>query len=75
MKVDPERLRQTVEGIAAAYEDPEQVVKWYYSRKDQMAELESVVLEDQVVDWILGQAQVTEKETAFNELMKVGQGS
>lgn len=75
MKVDPERLRSTVENIAAAYEDPEQVVKWYYSRKDQMSELESVVLEDQVVDWILGQAQITEKETPFNELMKVGEGA
>jgi trigger factor len=75
MKVDPERLRSTIENIAAAYEDPEQVVKWYYSRKDQMSELESVVLEDQVVDWILGQAQVTEKETPFNELMKVGEGA
>lgn len=73
MKVDPDRLRQTVETIAAAYEEPEQVVKWYYGRKDQMAELESVVLEEQVVDWILGQAQVADKETPFNELMKVGQ--
>lgn len=70
IKVDADRLRAAVDGIAATYEQPEEVVKWYYSHKEHLSELESVVLEDQVVDWVLGQAQVVEKPVSFDDVMK-----
>ncbi len=69
IKVDPERVKKTIENIARPYEQPEEVIKWYYSDKRRLAEVESVVLEEQVVDWVMEQAKVEEKSYNFDELM------
>lgn len=69
MKADAERVKETVESMASTYENPDEVVSWYYSNKEQMAALEALVLEEQVVDWILDKAVVTEKSMTFDELM------
>ena len=68
MKADAGRIKAEVESIASAYGEPEDVIKWYYSNQQRMQEVESMVLEDQVVDWVLEQAQVTDKMTTFDEL-------
>ncbi len=68
--VDPQRVRRTIEEFASSYEQPEDVVKWYYNDREQLAAVESVVLEDQVVDWVLQQAAVEEQPAEFDELME-----
>jgi len=69
LKVEPAKLRKAVEEIAAGYEHPEEVMKYYYSNKDRLSEIESVVLEDQAVEWVVSQASVTDTNTTFNQLM------
>jgi len=69
IKVSPAKLREMVEGIAASYESPEEVIKYYYGNKQRMNEIENYALEEEVVDWILGQANVSEKTATFDEIM------
>jgi len=69
LKVEPAKLRQTIENIAASYERPEEVIKYYYGDKERLSEIENLVLEDEAIDWVVTQASVTDKETTFNELM------
>lgn len=69
LKVDGDRVRATIEKFAATYEQPEDVVKWYYSNKEQLSNVESMVLEDQLVDWVLEKAQISDDPTTFEEIM------
>lgn len=69
LKVDGERVRATVEQLAAGYEQPEEVVKWYYSNQEHLSNVESMVLEDQLVDWVMEQAQVADESMSFDDLM------
>lgn len=71
IQVDPARVRRTVETLAASYENPEEVVKWYYENRDALASAQSLVLEEQVVEWLLGQAEVEEKTCTFDELTEI----
>ncbi|MEE9287324.1 MAG: trigger factor [Gammaproteobacteria bacterium] len=73
LKPDAGRVRAAVEGIAASYADPSVVINWYYSDRTRLTEVESAVLEEEVVNWILDRAQVNEVETAFDALMNKGQ--
>ncbi|MBU0593907.1 MAG: trigger factor [Gammaproteobacteria bacterium] len=65
----PEQIRAQVEEVAQSYEDPDSVVKYFYSNPQQMAEIESLVLEGNVVEWVLTRAQVVDAPTVFDELM------
>ena len=65
----PEQVRAEVEEQAQSYEKPEQVVKWYYQNPDRLREIESVVIENNVVEWAMRTAQVEDKAIAFDELM------
>lgn len=69
IQVSPAKLREIVEGIAASYESPEEVIKYYYGNKQRMNEIENYALEEQVVDWVLSQASITEKKSSFDEIM------
>jgi trigger factor len=71
--VPPARLREAVEKLAASYERPEEVVKYYYGDKDRLKELENVTLEEMAVETVLEQAKVTDKATSFDALMNPGQ--
>lgn len=71
IQVDPERVRRTVETLAASYENPAEVVKWYYENREALASAQSLVLEEQVVEWLLGQAQVEAKACTFDELTEI----
>ena len=71
IQVDPERVRRTVETLAASYENPDEVVKWYYENRDALVSAQSLVLEEQVVEWILSQAQVEETPCSFDELAEI----
>ncbi|WP_017940841.1 MULTISPECIES: trigger factor [unclassified Thioalkalivibrio] len=68
-EVDAERVERDLEEMAATYEDPEEVKNYYRSNPQAKSNLESLVLEDQVVDWVVDQAKVTEKETSFQDVM------
>lgn len=69
LKVEPEQVRARIEEIAAPYEHPEEVVKWYQSDRQRLSEIESLVFEDQVIDWVVDQAKVVEKPVSFDEIM------
>lgn len=69
IKADADNVRAEIEKMAAAYHDPQEVINWYYQDKNRLTEIESMVLENLVVDWVLDQAQVTDKMTSFEELM------
>jgi trigger factor len=69
IEVDAARVRAKVEEFASTYEEPDEVVKWYYGNREQLAGVESMVHEDQVVDWTLEQVNVTERSMTFDELM------
>lgn len=69
LKADADALRGKVEQMAVDYDEPEEVVKWFYADQRRLGEVESLVLEERVVDWVLGQVQVTEKSQDFSELM------
>jgi trigger factor len=75
LKVDPARVRATVDTIAAAYDEPSAVVKWYFEDRQRLADIEMSALEDQAIDWVLERAQVTEQSTPFDDLMNTGQTS
>ncbi|TVT55098.1 MAG: trigger factor [Azoarcus sp. PHD] len=65
----PEQVRALVEEMAESYEDPSELVRWYYAQPDRLAQAEAVVIEDNVVAWVASQAQTTDKPVAFDELM------
>lgn len=71
--VPPARLREAVEKLAASYERPEEVVKYYYGDKDRLKEVENVTLEEMAVEAVLEQAKVSDKPTSFDALMNSGQ--
>ena len=73
LKAEPTKVRDILEKNAASYEDPGAVVNWYYSDKNRLAEVEAVVLENEVIDWVVNKATVTERILRFDELMNKGQ--
>ena len=70
LKPDDARVRTLIEEMASAYQEPEQVVAWYYKNEQQMSEVRSVVLEEQVVDTVLEKAKVTDKTVSYEEAIK-----
>jgi len=65
----PEQIRALIAEQAQSYEDPDQVMQWYYQNPERMREIESLALEENVVAWVAGQAQVEDVTTSFEELM------
>ena len=65
----PEQIRALIQEQAQSYEEPEQVIQWYYQSPERMQEIESLALEENVVGWVTGQAQVEDVTTSFEELM------
>ncbi|MBW9256876.1 MAG: trigger factor [Candidatus Thiodiazotropha sp. (ex. Lucinisca nassula)] len=72
IQVDNDRVKKRIEEFAASYEKPEEVVNYYYNDEKQLAAVQNVVMEDQVVDWVLEQVTVTEEQTTFAELTEQG---
>ena len=65
----PEQVRAMVQEQAESYEQPDEVVKWVYSQPQRLSEIESLVLEDNVVAWVLEHAKVEDKVVKFDEFM------
>ncbi len=68
LKADEAKVRARVEEMAADYDEPGRFVEWYYSKPERIGEARSLVLEDQAVELLLGEARVTEKPMRFEEL-------
>ncbi|WKB52750.1 trigger factor [Eleftheria terrae] len=69
LQAKPEQIKAHIEELAQSYEKPQEVVRWYLSDNQRLAEVEAVVLENNVTDFVLGKAKVTDKSLAFDELM------
>jgi trigger factor len=69
LSAKPEQLQAHIEEISQSYEKPADVVRWYLSDRQRMAEVEGVVIENNVAEFVLGKAKVSDKSLPFDELM------
>jgi trigger factor len=69
LEAKPEQIKQHIEELAASYERPADVVRWYYGDNRRLAEVEAIVIENNVTDFVLSKAKAVEKDVAFDELM------
>ncbi|MBQ1762892.1 MAG: trigger factor [Aquincola sp.] len=69
LQAKPEQLQAHIEEMSQSYEKPAEVVRWYLSDRQRMAEVEAVVIENNVTDFVLGRAKVNDKQLPFDELM------
>jgi trigger factor len=69
LQAKPEQIKAHIEELAASYEKPADILRWYYSDNDRMAEVEAIVIENNVTEFVLGKARVSEINMSFDELM------
>jgi trigger factor len=69
LQAKADQLQAHIEEMAQSYEKPSEVVLYYMSDKGRLAEVEAVVVENNVANFVLGKAKVTEKTLPFDELM------
>ena len=72
IQLDPDRVRELVETIAASYEKPEEVVQWYYGNQEMLSGVQSAVIEEQVVEWVVEHSgvDVKDQKTTFPALVE-----
>jgi trigger factor len=75
LQATPDQVKAQVDEFAQSYEDPKEVVKYYFGDRSRLAEVEALVLEENVVNYVLGKAKVTDTPVAFDELMSNNQQS
>lgn len=75
LRATGEQIKAYVDDFAKAYEDPQQVVKYYFSDRQRLAEVEALVIEENVVNFVLSKAKVKESLVSFDELMGNNQPS
>src|SRR6187397_882808 len=73
IKVSREAVQEKLNELAASYSNPDEVRRAYLQNAEMMRQIESQVLEQQAIDWVMGQAKVTEKPASFSDLTKFGQ--
>ncbi|MDO8597577.1 MAG: trigger factor [Sulfuricaulis sp.] len=71
LRVDAARVRARIEDMAAEYESPAEFVQWYYEKPERLAEIESLVMEERIVEEMLVSAEVVETPVGFQELLKL----
>jgi len=69
LQAKPEQIKAHIDELAASYEKPADVVRWYQGDRQRLAEVEAVVIENNVTDFVLGKAKVSEKTVSFDDLM------
>ena len=69
LQAKPEQIKAHVEELAASYEKPADVVRWYYSDRQRLAEVEAIVIENNVTEFVLSKAKTVDKVIGFDELM------
>lgn len=75
LQADPDKVRATIEEMASTYQEPEEVINWYYSNQEQLSSVESKVLEDAVVEKLLENAQIKEQECSYQEAIGQAQAN
>ncbi len=70
MKADKDVVKKIIEEAASAYEDPQEVINYYYSNQQLLAGVEASALEEQVVDFILNKSKVSDKAVSYEEVIK-----
>ena len=72
IQLDPDRVRELVVTIAASYEKPEEVVQWYYGNQEMLSGVQSAVIEEQVVEWVVEHSgiDVNDEKTTFSALVE-----
>jgi len=69
VEIDGDKVRETIGELAKSYERPEDVVAWYYADEKRLHDVQQMVLEDQVVEWLVSQAKVTDETVSFSDVM------
>ncbi len=69
LQAKPAQLQSHIEELSQSYEKPSEVMRWYLGDRQRLADVEAVVIENNVTEFVLGKAQVTDKTVAFDELM------
>jgi trigger factor len=69
LQAKTEQIKAHIEELAASYEKPADVMRWYYSDNNRLAEVEAIVIENNVTDFVLAKATISEKTVSFDELM------
>jgi trigger factor len=69
LQAKPDQVKAVIQDYAQSYERPEEVVRWYYQSPERLREVESLVLEDNVVQWVLTRVKSEDKPADFDELM------
>ena len=64
-----DQVRKVIEDHAESFEQPAEMVRWFYGQPERMAEVEALVMEDNVVEWSLARMKVDDEPTAFDDLM------
>ncbi len=70
VKVDGDKVKETIENMASTYEEPEEVVNYYYNNEQQLSQIQNMVLEEQVVEKVLEKANITEVSLSYEEAVK-----
>ncbi len=73
LKADPDKVREAVEEMASTYQDPEEVINYYYSNQEQLSAVQSRVLEDQVVEKLLESAKISEQACSYQDAISQAQ--
>ena len=69
LQAKTEQIKAHIEELAASYEKPADVMRWYYSDNNRLADVEAIVIENNVTEFVMGKAKVSEKTVSFDELM------
>ena len=69
IKLDSNKVRSTIEDMAKSYERPDDVINWYYSDESRLNDVQQMVLEDQVIEWLVAQAKVSDETVNFSDVM------
>ena len=69
LQASDEKVRETIMDMASAYQDPEQVVSYYYQNQELLGNVQNIVLEQEIVDWVLSEVKVNDKAMAYTEFM------
>ncbi len=69
LNAQQQQIRKAIEEIAQSYERPAEVIQWYLGNRERLSEIEAIVTEDNVVEWVLSKAKVVETTVPFDELM------
>jgi trigger factor len=77
IQVDPDRVRQNIEAIAASYENPDEVVQYYYGNQEMLSGVQTAVIEEQAVEWIMENSGVgvEDRASSFDELVEAAKQS